>query len=108
MSDDDDAGLDPPPLAPQKGVAKPGRVQWMPTATMGVQFFRCGDNGEGGEMYAGDEGSAIDSDQTGMRILGYTGYVRAKHLEHFPMPRPGISPARISSLVYPCTGILSW
>ena len=102
MDDDEEGAPAPPAPGAPEGVPKRGRVQWMPTATMGVQFFRCGDNGEGGEMYAGDEGSAIDSDQTGMRILGYTGYVRTRQFEHFPMPRSEISPARISSLVYLC------
>ena len=61
-----------------------GRIRWAPTATMGVQFFRCGVDGERGDMYAAEAGSALDSEQTGMRILGFSGYVRAKHVRSFP------------------------
>ena len=47
-------------------------------------LFRCGVDGERGDMYAAEAGSALDSEQTGMRILGFSGYVRAKHVRSFP------------------------
>ena len=84
---DADEGAPPPPAkgAPEGG-PKTGRVAW---ATMGTQFFRCGHDGGRGEMYAAETGSAIDSDQTGMRVLGISGYVRVQHLRQFsPCPTP--------------------
>ena len=75
MGDEDEGAPGPPDLAPPDDAPRVGRVKWAPTATLGTQFFRCGDGDKRGEMYAGDAGSALDSDQTGMRIIGYTGYV---------------------------------
>lgn len=76
MSAADDAPPDPDAAA--DGGTKSGRVRWAPTATLGVQFFRCGRDGQRGVMYGVEDGSSINSDQTGMRIVGISGYVRAR------------------------------
>jgi|TARA_B110000027_G_C15882717_1_gene196156 hypothetical protein len=84
MGDGGEDGMGPPDLAAPDGMVSSGRIKWAPTATLGVQFFRCGGGDKRGEMYAGDAGSAIDSDQTGMRIIGYTGWVCAEHTCNIP------------------------
>ena len=87
MGDGGEDGMGPPDLAAPDGMVSSGRIKWAPTATLGVQFFRCGGGDKRGEMYAGDAGSCsrirdrLGPDRHAHHRLHRMGVCRA-HLQH--------------------------
>ena len=59
------------------GDAKECADAWMPTSTCGTEFLLLPKQGEEhGQIVGPEYVSAIDSDQSGMRIISYGQYVR--------------------------------
>ena len=76
-----EGGDAPPASGPE---AQPGAA-WCPTSSMGSIFFRLpNSNVPNGEVYGLCKASAIDGDQSGMRIVGYgvADFLAIGHREH--------------------------